>query len=1174
MTGSFRHFAAAALCWLLASPFCSAQAPIDLNVLRQAAAPSPAPAASRAATEPVATKAQEIEAKAVETDGDDSEKQAGPKRDEPAPEVARAELEQRMKALESAGLSADNKQKSSALLKQAIDALDGAVAQVKSGSDYQKELDALASELETYKTRLAAPLRPYEEVEGESPAQILERAKKAEDSVVHCKEELTKIKAEPKRRSQRLAEIPGQLAEAQLKLKQATDQLAAMGAEDKGNALESARRAAIEQTKNLQRATIDALQLEQKLYQQGGDLLKVKEDYYARYVPHKEKRLAQLREIINRMNKQKEDEAQQKAQQAAEKAAETKEVVRPKVITDLATETKDLADRRVKVLTDVTTLTQLRDTTKNNLEAVRNEFKSAREQCGLDDRSSFSGRKLRDQQATLPNLWSLRRQNARHEAEASEVLSRIYDLRDKRSSLANEDEAAAELQAKAGGLSPGDAAEMRQLLTAKKETLDALIKDYDNYSSLLADLSANEQFLIKETSDYSEFIAARVLWIRSCRPLHRCTLRPFLGALAWTFDPKNWRDVGASLADAAVNQPVPVIPLGLLLVAMLAVQRPARNRLREFGAEAKKRSCTQMRPTIHAFWLTALVSMPWPTLLAFVGWTLDNSESEFVRSLSISLRFAAMCLLLLEFSRNLCRRGGLAEAHFDWPEAYLSYLRRRLRWFTVMGLPLLVWLVGLEVQTFEQWFSATWGRVCFIALMLLLSIKFERLLLAKKSPYRQLMLVKGRGWLAPLQKTWRPALAALPAALAVLAGVGFYYTAQQAALRILETAALVLAVMTLGGLTRRWLLVNRRRLAREQAKARRAQLAASGEGDPTGLNAAELADDAIDLAAVSEQTQRLVRTVFGLATTVGTVLIWTAIIPALAYGAKNKLPFATTLTWADLLVCALILAVTYVSVRGLPALLELVVLQHLPLDGGSRYAITSVTRYVFMTIGLVAAFNSMGCSWAQVQWLVAAMSVGLGFGLQEIFANFVSGIILLFERPIRVGDVVTLGDKTGVVNRIRMRATTIVDWDRKEYVVPNKDLVTERLLNWTLSDQMNRIEIATTVLQGSDTELACSLLLEAAHEQPHVLSEPAASAVFEGFSDQGLKLALRCFLPTLEHRGTTIHQLYTAIDRKFRAAGIEIPSPPKEMRVRLTRDAANMAFSSHSAAKTGKQNAA
>jgi potassium efflux system protein len=135
-----------------------------------------------------------------------------------------------------------------------------------------------------------------------------------------------------------------------------------------------------------------------------------------------------------------------------------------------------------------------------------------------------------------------------------------------------------------------------------------------------------------------------------------------------------------------------------------------------------------------------------------------------------------------------------------------------------------------------------------------------------------------------------------------------------------------------------------------------------------------------------------------------------------------------------------------------------------------------------------------------------------------------------------------------------MRATTIVDWDRKEYIVPNKDLVTGRLLNWTLSDQMNRIEIIITLAHGADTNLACSLLLDAAREQSHILAEPTPNAAFEGLTEQGLKVALRCFLPTLEHRGATIHDLHTTIDRKFRDAGVEVSAPPRELRLRLSRD--------------------
>jgi potassium efflux system protein len=127
---------------------------------------------------------------------------------------------------------------------------------------------------------------------------------------------------------------------------------------------------------------------------------------------------------------------------------------------------------------------------------------------------------------------------------------------------------------------------------------------------------------------------------------------------------------------------------------------------------------------------------------------------------------------------------------------------------------------------------------------------------------------------------------------------------------------------------------------------------------------------------------------------------------------------------------------------------------------GGRYTATTLSRYAIGGIGLVLAAGILGFSWAQIKWLVAALGVGIGFGLQEIVANFISGLIILFERPIRVGDVVTIGNTDGVVTRIRIRATTIRDFDRKELLVPNKEVISGRLLNgrrlWILSTPRRR----------------------------------------------------------------------------------------------------------------------
>jgi potassium-dependent mechanosensitive channel len=266
-------------------------------------------------------------------------------------------------------------------------------------------------------------------------------------------------------------------------------------------------------------------------------------------------------------------------------------------------------------------------------------------------------------------------------------------------------------------------------------------------------------------------------------------------------------------------------------------------------------------------------------------------------------------------------------------------------------------------------------------------------------------------------------------------------------------------------------------------------------------------------------------------------------------------------TMVDLLLVSVIAAVTLVAFRNIPGLLEIAVLQRLPMETSARYAVTTLASYAIILIGVVMGASSLGLRWNQIQWLATALTFGLAFGLQEIFANFVAGLIILFERPLRVGDIVTVDDVTGVVSRVRIRATTITNWDRKEFVVPNKEFITGKLLNWTLSDQVNRIVINIGIAYGSDTDKARNLLLKIAREHPLLLADPAPIASFEGFGDSALNLVLRAFLPTFENRLNVIHELHTAIHREFATAGLEIPFPRRDLHVRLIGPDCRLGFS-------------
>jgi potassium efflux system protein len=188
--------------------------------------------------------------------------------------------------------------------------------------------------------------------------------------------------------------------------------------------------------------------------------------------------------------------------------------------------------------------------------------------------------------------------------------------------------------------------------------------------------------------------------------------------------------------------------------------------------------------------------------------------------------------------------------------------------------------------------------------------------------------------------------------------------------------------------------------------------------------------------------------------------------------------------------------------------------------------------------------------WSNLQWLAAGFSVGLGFGMQEIFANFISGLMVLFERPFRVGDIITVGTVEGTVSRIRTRATTIVDWDNREVIVPNKSFITDRLINWTLSDSVTRIVIKVGIAYRNDPRQAQKLLLEVAAAHPQVLSEPAPSCWMTGFGDNTQDFELRVYVAEIGQRNPVRTDLQMRISELFRENDIEIAFPQMDLWLR------------------------
>ncbi len=252
----------------------------------------------------------------------------------------------------------------------------------------------------------------------------------------------------------------------------------------------------------------------------------------------------------------------------------------------------------------------------------------------------------------------------------------------------------------------------------------------------------------------------------------------------------------------------------------------------------------------------------------------------------------------------------------------------------------------------------------------------------------------------------------------------------------------------------------------------------------------------------------------------------------------------------SLLLAVLAFWLTAIIARDMPGAMELLVLQHLDLSPGTGYAITSLTRYIAIFLGIIIGSGLIGFDWSKMQWLVAALGVGLGFGMQEIFANFISGLIILFEKPIRIGDTVTIRQLTGVVAVIKTRATTIVDWDRKEVIVPNKAFVTEQFVNWSLSDPITRVTISISVKYLADSELVTKLLFEAAEECELVLDNPAPEVFFLTLTADSQNFEVRAYAAETAHRLSLTHDLHNRIKTKFIQHNITIAYPQLEVTIK------------------------
>jgi len=273
------------------------------------------------------------------------------------------------------------------------------------------------------------------------------------------------------------------------------------------------------------------------------------------------------------------------------------------------------------------------------------------------------------------------------------------------------------------------------------------------------------------------------------------------------------------------------------------------------------------------------------------------------------------------------------------------------------------------------------------------------------------------------------------------------------------------------------------------------------------------------------------------------------------FGIFTKPLFQLGQTWislATIMEFIVVVAVVVLLSRLVRRLLRTRVLARTKLDVGQQYAISRIVGYIVLVLGLLIGVETMGVNLSSLAVIAGALGVGIGFGLQNIVSNFVSGLIILAERPIQIGDRVDLGNNTvGKVERIGARATHVLTNDNIMIIVPNSEFVSSRVTNWTHIDPRVRFRISVGVSYGSDPRMVEKILLEVAESNANVLKNPAPGVVFKEFGESSLNFELRVWSADMSHRpGSLESQLNFAIWDKFKERGIEIPSPQRDLHIK------------------------
>ncbi len=917
--------------------------------------------------------------------------------------------------------------------------------------------------------------------------------------------------------------------------------------------LSQARSDAYEAENAANKARVNELELAQLSANNRQEIAKLRAELHQKTIAQLDSYLQRLRTRQNTLRQEEAQRALERTEQLAESSGEL-----PPVLHEQFTINRELSSALNRQAQHMELVSSQQRLVANQTQQVRQALSTLREQSQWLGESTLLGEALRAQVARLPDapksqqidseMGELRVQRLHFQ----DLLSRQQGLREAR---------------EIGGKSITN--EQRRIFTAQLNTqaelLNSLISGCDALILEITKLKVANTQLEDALGEVNDATHRYLFWTADVNPITLHYPMQVVQDLTRLLSLDTLGQLSKALVMVATSKEsvFPVIGALLLVIFSLSSRRHYHAFLARAASRIGKVTQDGFSLTLRTVFWSILVALPLPVLWATLGYGLQRAW-PYPLAVAIGDGVTATLPLLWAFmiSASFAHPSGLFIVHFRWPQQAVA---RAVRYYSLsIGfiVPLTMVLITFD-NIDERPFTSSLGRLSFILICVALTVVSNAL---RRSGLPLYFNRQGNSNNRVNRLLWDLMIITPP--IAILASLlGYLATAQALLARVESSVGIWFVLLIIYHIIRRWMLIQRRRIEFDRARQRRAEILANrarssqdDEGNSMVSESQEAIEEpVVDLDTISAQSLRLVRSLLALIALVALILLWSELHSAFSFLENISLWGVNTsiqgvesvqdVTLGAVLIAVLVLIITLQLVRNLPAMLELALLQHLSLAPGTGYAITTLTKYLLMIIGVMTAFSMLGIDWSKLQWLVAAMGLGLGFGLQEIFANFISGLIILFEKPIRIGDTVTLRDLTGTISRINTRATTITDWDRKEIIVPNKAFITEQFINWSLSDAHTRVVLNIPAPPHVSSAVVTELLLAAAHRCSYVLKNPAAEAFLVDIH-QGIQLfELRIYAAEIGHRMPLRHDIHQQILKSFSEHQIELPYPPVQVRM-------------------------